>query len=434
MKYCPFCGAGLQEEMNFCPDCGKAYQSAIQLKDESGDAVVSALTENKRTVSKSFERRKIPIRYFGKVVVAATTIVVVLIAVIFHLRKDFSKDAKAIEKKSQSVVMLYCYDPFGELRATGSGFVAYDDSTIVTNYHVIDRAADIKVSTEEDFTIDIESVIAFDVDKDIAILKAEKSTGLKPLPLGKSTKEKKGSAVVAIGSPLGNKNTVSTGVVSGRIYDASSGLDMLQFTAPISSGSSGGALLNNKGRVIGITAAAFTEGQNLNLAVPAEVVDELFEEKSDPIAVRQVFKRVYGEGAHNCYMNGEFVDFRELQKNPLNFSNTPLTTEAFLVREESANGTTFYRVYADERSAALDKEFLRFELKKGTGPNVGYARISGVFQADYAHGEVPSSKLYEFICNRHMMTEAEFKSYAASLGIEIYLVTGMEIAYCEVFE
>ncbi|GFI48878.1 putative serine protease HhoB [Lachnospiraceae bacterium] len=91
---------------------------------------------------------------------------------------------------------------------------------------------------------------------------------LDPLPLYRGRKLARGQKVVAIGSPLGMFNSVSDGIISGfREIDS---VDMIQFTAPISHGSSGGALLNMQGEVIGISTAGIDEGQNLNLAVSYE--------------------------------------------------------------------------------------------------------------------------------------------------------------------
>ena len=78
-----------------------------------------------------------------------------------------------------------------------------------------------------------------------------------------------GEAVVAIGSPLGLQNTVSTGIISAR-RDG-----YLQTTAPISHGSSGGALFNMTGQVIGITSAGMEEGANLGFAIPINEVKSL---------------------------------------------------------------------------------------------------------------------------------------------------------------
>ena len=76
----------------------------------------------------------------------------------------------------------------------------------------------------------------------------------------------RGQRVVAIGSPLGLFNTVSDGIISAfRVRE--NGTRMIQFTAPISSGSSGGAVLDMYGRLIGISTSGFDEAQNINLAV-----------------------------------------------------------------------------------------------------------------------------------------------------------------------
>ena len=80
----------------------------------------------------------------------------------------------------------------------------------------------------------------------------------------------RGQKVVAIGSPLGLFNSISDGIVSG--FREINGIPMIQFTAPISSGSSGGALLDMYGRLVGLITAGFDKGQNLNLAVPSEKI------------------------------------------------------------------------------------------------------------------------------------------------------------------
>lgn len=82
----------------------------------------------------------------------------------------------------------------------------------------------------------------------------------------------RGQKVVAIGSPLGLFNSVSDGIISGfRDID---GHSMIQFTAPTSHGSSGGALLNLYGELIGILTAGFDNGQNLNLAVDIKTISQ----------------------------------------------------------------------------------------------------------------------------------------------------------------
>ena len=104
---------------------------------------------------------------------------------------------------------------------------------------------------------------------DLAIIRIERT--LTPLPIYRGSKKLvRGQKVVAIGSPLGLFNSVSDGIISGfrNIRD----VEMIQFTAPVSHGSSGGALLNMQGQVIGISTAGIDSGQNINLAVGYESI------------------------------------------------------------------------------------------------------------------------------------------------------------------
>lgn len=191
----------------------------------------------------------------------------------------FSDDPKAIQAASNSVIMLSCYDKDGNLYATGSAFAAFEEGVFVTNCHVIkDEVYSIKAQMESGLEFAISSVVAYDDERDLAILRTEAKTGLEPLPLGSSADLERGEKVIAIGSPLGLINTLSIGLYSGTLKDEQT---FLQFSAAISHGSSGGALFNNQGEVIGITSASFTEGQNLNLAIPIEDAVELWEKRED---------------------------------------------------------------------------------------------------------------------------------------------------------
>ena len=192
----------------------------------------------------------------------------------------FSDDPEAIAAASQSVVKLNCYDKGGNLYATGSGFACFEDNIIVTNYHVIqDNVYSIKASAEDGTTFEITNVVATDKDRDIAILQTATPHNLTLLQPGNSGTLQKGEKVVAIGSPLGLLNSVSAGVFSG--YTNEDGMDVLQFTASISSGSSGGALFNDAGEVLGITYASYEAGQNLNLAIPMTEVERVWNSRTN---------------------------------------------------------------------------------------------------------------------------------------------------------
>lgn len=248
----------------------------------SSDVLLEATTEEFPAPVMQPKQEPIPVvapvkkhKKTGWIIGAIVVLVALAIGAAFLFQPaPFADNASAIEVADSSVVTIFCYDYEDELAATGSGFVAFDGKTIITNYHVMTSAYTCKISTNQDISYEVSKILCYSKEQDIAILQLEKDTGLQPLTLGDSSIIKKGETIVAIGSPLGIKNTVSTGVLSGRLMDTS--MDVLQFTAPISSGSSGGALFDNNGNVIGITYASYIDGQNLNLAIPIELANDLY--------------------------------------------------------------------------------------------------------------------------------------------------------------
>ena len=286
MKFCPYCGAGLKDDMVFCPTCGKPFEGEnenphLAGKSASQDSPTTAASVSPPVKEAAPKKKK----RGGLIAIVAVVAVLVIVGGLFasgaFAPKEepvipFIDDTEAIAQASKSVVMLTCYDKDGEPYATGSGFAAFDDGVIVTNYHVIkDEVYRVKAQVEGGISFECPTVLAYDVEKDIAILKADRNTDLSLLPVGSANGLQKGAKVVAIGSPLGLINSVSTGVFSGYIEDKAG--SVLQFTAAISHGSSGGALFNDAGEVIGITFASLTEGQSLNLAVPIDDAKALYE-------------------------------------------------------------------------------------------------------------------------------------------------------------
>ena len=187
----------------------------------------------------------------------------------------YSSDVDAIEESIGSVLLLAVYDMANRLTASGSGFVAFSDGYLITNCHVIEKANVVVAYTDSGESFMVSRVLCADEEKDIAVLVFDEPSGIRPLGLfeGEVTR---GEPVVAIGSPMGFKNSVSMGNIASNGADEENGF--IQFTAPISSGSSGGALLNDKGQVVGITSAtrAGEDTQNMNFAVDIKNVIDLF--------------------------------------------------------------------------------------------------------------------------------------------------------------
>ncbi len=192
-----------------------------------------------------------------------------------HLQPPISgngeKSFEELALLASSIVMIEVHDRTGRAVSTGSGIMIGKDGYILTNHHVAGKGSFFAVRIEdEDAIYRTDEMIKYNSVLDLAVIRIGRM--LKPLPVYQGGKKLvRGQKVVAIGSPLGLFNSVSDGIISGfRKIDS---VDMIQFTAPISHGSSGGAVLNMQGEVIGISTAGIDQGQNLNLAVDYQSIN-----------------------------------------------------------------------------------------------------------------------------------------------------------------
>lgn len=195
-----------------------------------------------------------------------------------------------ISEKCESVLLLEVYDDIDDLTATASGFIIDDGTTLVTNYHVIKGAYKIVAKSADGLkTTDVNKILTYDEKADLAILECESNLDIEPLNLGNSDLVSQGDNIFAIGYPLGVANTLSEGIISSR-YVGENQTEILQITAAISQGSSGGALLNEDGFVIGVIFSSYVDGQNLNLAVASNCLSDLLTSiSSTPILLKDFF-------------------------------------------------------------------------------------------------------------------------------------------------
>ncbi len=167
-------------------------------------------------------------------------------------------------------------------RALGSGVIVSSDGYILTNNHVVENADEIKVSLADDKTIYDAEVIGTDPQTDIAVIKID-AKNLPAITLADSDQVEVGDVVLAIGNPFGVGQTVTSGIVSAKgrggmgIVDYE---DFIQTDASINPGNSGGALVDVKGRLVGINTAILsrTGGNNgVGFAVPVNLARYIME-------------------------------------------------------------------------------------------------------------------------------------------------------------
>lgn len=167
-------------------------------------------------------------------------------------------------------------EPFGT--SLGSGMILDVGGHILTNAHVVENAAEIRIRFHDD-SEQPARLIGLDPIRDLAVLKVDGVGGLVPVEAGDSEAVEVGDWVVAIGNPLGLAHTMTKGIVSGKGRSELSGdrggyLDLIQTDAAINQGSSGGPLFDVRGRVIGVNTALSAEGRGISFAIGWNAVDE----------------------------------------------------------------------------------------------------------------------------------------------------------------
>ncbi len=178
-------------------------------------------------------------------------------------------------------------------KSSGSGVVLTGDGFVVTNYHVVKDAKDIRISFEKsiDETVYVADLLSSVPNEDLALLKIRNPENkvFGTVPIGTSSDLMIGEPVVAIGNPYGHTHTVSVGIISGlhrgiEINDPNMGLkfefdDLIQTDASINPGNSGGPLLNINGELIGINNAVNQQAENIGFAIPIDRVWDVLQQQ-----------------------------------------------------------------------------------------------------------------------------------------------------------
>lgn len=163
------------------------------------------------------------------------------------------------------------------VEGAGSGIIITSDGYILTNKHVISGSSQLTITTSDGTVYDDVKVVGTDPLNDLAFVKVNNVSDLRPATLGDSSSVRIGQKVVAIGNSLGEfQNTVTSGIISGtgRPISAAEGnsvetlTDLIQTDAAINPGNSGGPLVNLSGQVIGINTAVAEDAQSIGFSIP----------------------------------------------------------------------------------------------------------------------------------------------------------------------
>ena len=262
---CAGCGAAILPDAVACPRCG---------------AVHAALARR---------AARPPARWLGRTIaLAGIALILGLAGTVAWLARDRSRDlATSISRQIPGVITLVTYDHKNRELSQGSGFVLSGDGLAATNFHVLQDAYRAEATLGDGRLYHVLRVHGFSVDRDLVVFqlgrmragRLERPSGLHSLALGGSAGLRVGDRIATISSPKGLANTVSDGLVSGIRDDE--GERLIQISAPISPGSSGGPVFDAAGRVVGIATLQMSEGQNLNFATPIDSLVVLIAQRED---------------------------------------------------------------------------------------------------------------------------------------------------------
>lgn len=231
--------------------------------------------------------------------------------------------AEISAQASPAVVYIEVSDLNGNVFASGSGFFIDPTGVGVTNYHVIEGAYSAQITASDGTEYDMGMVLYYDKERDIAVFDAiPKDTSITwgsipYLDLAVPSSIHNGDVVYAIGSPYGLQNSITDGLVSNkdRVLD---GERYIQTSAPISSGNSGGPLLNEYGEVIGINTATLAVGQNINLAVPVSDLAKVdYQNQDEWMFLFQVADREAVPAPKNLRVVNQTEDTAYIQWDPV---------------------------------------------------------------------------------------------------------------------
>ena len=312
----------------------------------------------------------------------------------------FGQNATAVYNKiSNSTVTIETND--GSL---GSGFFI-QDNIIVTNYHVIEGATTaFCYLINSNVAYKIDGYLAVDKNSDLVLLKV--STLNRPAIKLAASNDVIGQNIYVIGSPKGLPGTISNGIISA--YRDIEGSRLIQMTAPISSGSSGGPVLNSFGDLIGISVSQIVSGQNLNFAIPKSNLESLINYKSsypeslDKLIIKLKIGQEYSGGLifyiDQTGKHGKVISKNNLIYNGKNYMTWQNAIYNCSIFSEEGYNDWYLPEKSDLELVLMNRNFIKgfinSEISYWTSTGNGDKAWSFTFNPAYVHYYSPKSSGY----------------------------------------
>ena len=265
------------------------------------------------------------------------------------------------DKNLPSMVSIQAED--AKSYSTGTGVVLTADGYLITNAHVVAGADKVQVACADNRVLDA-ALVGFDAREDLAVLKVE-ADDLTPAEFGDSFALRCGDPVAAIGDPLGYRSTITDGIVSALDRDVEvdgTSMVLIQTSAAINMGNSGGALINQYGQVVGITTVKIVtddgSAESLGFAIPSRRVKYVADTL---IAGKQVRRGIFGFT----------VLTRTAQGGGLTLDSVDKTSDAYAKGLRAGDVLTA----ADGQSLNAVEDLVRLKQSMGAGDTVSLTYV-----------------------------------------------------------
>ena len=265
------------------------------------------------------------------------------------------------DKNLPSMVSIQAED--AKSYSTGTGVVLTADGYLITNAHVVAGADKVQVACADNRVLDA-ALVGFDAREDLAVLKVE-ADDLTPAEFGDSFALRCGDPVAAIGDPLGYRSTITDGIVSALDRDVEvdgTSMVLIQTSAAINMGNSGGALINQYGQVVGITTVKIVtddgSAESLGFAIPSRRVKYVADSL---IAGKQVRRGIFGFT----------VLTRTAQGGGLTLDSVDKTSDAYAKGLRAGDVLTA----ADGQSLNAVEDLVRLKQSMGAGDTVSLTYV-----------------------------------------------------------
>jgi len=263
-----------------------------------------------------------------------------------------------------AVVTIIALDASGNQKGLGTGFFTSSKGELVTNHHVVEGASSLVVKLRIGAMFPVSGWFASDQERDFAVLKVQ-GKELPTVRFGSLQSVRVGQRVFALGSPLGMEQTFTDGMVSslrdGSEVNKPRLQKVIQHTAPISPGNSGGPLFSEQGYVVGINTFQSTTGQNLNFAIPIDYVKpELGKTDVKPLPVSGGIRIRQKDGMEMVYIPaGTFMMGTSDAQIKKMLRENPIWSESWFDDEKPVHEVYTDAFYMDEHEVT-NAQFKRF--------------------------------------------------------------------------